>query len=75
MDVVVDDDEVDEIDKGLEEIGVGRATPQRKTSAAVGASIADTNFIERFEKEKEIERELKLRVSDRSPVTGLIRMF
>ena len=64
MDVVVDDDEVNEIDQGLEEIGVGRnvknkAAMGRSGSAVYGASHMDNNFVERFQKEKKIEMEKK----------------
>jgi len=51
MDVVVDDEEVDEIDQGLGDMGVGRKTSNKlpKTGSAVyGASNADNNFVVRF---------------------------
>ena len=62
MDVVVDDEEVDEIDQGLGEIGVGRQQTsglERGAKTVYGASNADNNFVDRFNKEKTIEKELK----------------
>lgn len=66
MDIVVDDEEMDDIDNNLGQIGVGRtqkANKNRSGSAVYGASNADNNFIARFEMEKQIEYEKKIQVS------------
>lgn len=63
MDIVVDDEEMDDIDNNLGQIGVGRtqkANKNRSGSAVYGASNADNNFIARFEMEKQIEYEKKI---------------
>ena len=51
IDVIVDDEEVDEIDAGLGEIGAGRRDSKytnNQIKQIYGASNADTNFIEKF---------------------------
>lgn len=74
IDVVVDDGEVDEIDGKLEELRPGRkntADGPGQSTPMPGASLADNEFIKRFQKEKEIEKQLKARVSKSNHLSPL----
>ena len=56
IDGFVDDEEVDQINEQLGESATAPKTA--KGNVGYGVSNADTNFQERFKKEKEIEKEL-----------------
>lgn len=59
IDGFVDDEEVDQINEQLGESA--QAPKTAKGNVGYGVSNADTNFQERFKKEKEIEKELQER--------------
>ena len=57
----MDDQEVDQINEQLGEGHDQKLPTDAGTAIGYGVSNADTNFQERFKKEKEIERELQAR--------------
>ena len=67
IEVAVDDEELDQIDQDLAHIDRNRGNEEIPSDVAgtTGISKADTVFIEKFLKEKEIEKQLKAQVSEK----------
>ena len=66
LDDAIDDKELDEIDKHITEYGGDRKASMSKQpehADMTGASKADNDFMEKFKKEKEIEKQLREKVS------------